>query len=123
MSRSLRLSLALTDVLFLLYWLLTALAAARLIRVPPEWLYSNYSDPRVVAWNWSFFPLDLAFSLIGLAALFAERRNDPLWQPLVAISLVLTSVAGTMAVSYWTLTGVIDPAWFGINAVLAVWPL
>jgi hypothetical protein len=123
MSRGLRLSLLLTDGLFLIYWALTSLEALRLISIPPLWLYSNYADPRVVAWNWSFFPLDLAFSLVGFAAVAAERRGSHIWQPLTLISLLLTSVAGTMAVAYWTMTGEIDASWYGINFALAIWPL
>jgi hypothetical protein len=31
-------------------------------------LYAEADNPRVVAWNWSFFPLDIAFSLTGILA-------------------------------------------------------
>jgi hypothetical protein len=55
--------------------------------------------------------------------LSAARRGDPLWRPLALISLLLTTVAGLMAVAYWTLLGEFDPAWFLPNLVLLVWPL
>lgn len=76
-----------------------------------------------MAWNWSFFPLDIAFSIIGLAAVRASRRNRPIWRPLALISLILTMVAGGMAVSYWALLGEFDPAWFLPNLALLLWPL
>ena len=123
MRRDLRLALLITDSLFIAYWTLTALAAAGAIHIPPDYLYRHHDDPRVVAWNWSFFPLDIGFSVVGYVALAAARRGDPAWRAYALISLVLTSVAGLMAVSYWALTGEIDPSWFAINAVLAVWPL
>ena len=28
---------------------------------PPEWMYANYTDPDVIAWNWSFLPMHLLF--------------------------------------------------------------
>ncbi|MCZ6853141.1 MAG: DUF5360 family protein, partial [Gammaproteobacteria bacterium] len=67
MSRPLRIALTITDVLFLLYWSIATLAELGLLQVPPELMYADYRDQRVVAWNWSFFPLDLVFSITGLA--------------------------------------------------------
>jgi Family of unknown function (DUF5360) len=123
MSRTLRLSLLFTDIAFLVYWAFAAADALRLIQIPAAWLYANAHDPRVVAWNWSFFPLDVAFSLTGLAAVQASRRNAPVWRPLALISLVLTMVAGGMAVAYWTLLQEFDLAWFLPNLVLFLWPI
>jgi hypothetical protein len=68
MSNSLRLSLSITDIVFLAYWLVSALHLAGVLPIPADWLYADADDPRVVAWNWSFLPLDLAFSLTGLTA-------------------------------------------------------
>lgn len=42
---------------------------------------------------------------------------------LTHISLVLTQVAGLMAVGYWALLGEFDPAWFLPNLALVVWPM
>jgi Family of unknown function (DUF5360) len=122
MSRPLRYLLLFTDVAFLAYWLVAALHEARVLTLPPDWLYAHADDPRVKAWNWSFLPLDLAFSATGLAAVSAMRRGKP-WRHLTIVSLVLTMVAGGMAVSYWTLTGEIDWSWYGANLFLLVWPL
>jgi hypothetical protein len=122
MGPALGLGLLITDVAFLLYWTVAALHAAALVQVPQTWLYANADDARVVAWNWSFFPLDVAFSLTGLAAVRAARRNNGAWRPLALISLILTMVAGGMAVGYWALLGEFDPFWIGANALLLVWP-
>ena len=62
-----------TDLGMLSYWGIAALMALGLVSIPPEWLFKNYEDPRVVAWNWSLLPIDLAFSLSGLWALSRER--------------------------------------------------
>jgi hypothetical protein len=123
MDRRLALALSATDLLFLAYWALAAASQFGLVEIPAAWLYAGYDQPRVVAWNWSFLPLDLAFSLTGLAAVAAARRGDPLWRPLCLVSLTLTMVAGLMAVSYWTLLGEFDPSWFLPNLALVVWPL
>ena len=98
----------------------TLLACCRFL---PDLLYAHADDPRVVAWNWSFFPLDLAFSLTGLAAVRLSRRGSPLWKPIALISLILTMVAGGMAVGYWALLGEFDPAWFLPNLALLLWPM
>lgn len=121
--RSLVWALAVTDALFLVYWLVAALAEAKLVTLPPSLMYAGYGDARVCAWNWSFFPLDLAFSVTGLVAARWARREDPRFRPLALVSLTLTVVAGLMAVSYWVLMGQIDLAWFLPNLVLALWPL
>ena len=123
MPRSLALALTITDWLFIGYWTLSSLDKLGLIHIPADLLYANAHDPRVVAWNWSFLPLDIAFSVIGLAAVRASRRGKPVWRPLALISLVLTMVAGGMAVGYWTLLGEIDLAWFLPNLALLLWPL
>lgn len=123
MTRSLALALGVTDLLFLAYWLIAGAALVGLIELPAALMYAGYDEPRVAAWNWSFLPIDLAFSITGLLAVRASRRGDALWKPLALISLLLTMVAGLMAVAYWTLLGEFDPSWFLPNLVLAIWPL
>jgi len=93
------------------------------ISVPVESMYADYQDPRVIAWNWSFFPLDMIFSLVGLASIRANRMGNEIWRPLAIISLTLTMTAGGMAVSYWTILGEFDLSWFLPNLLLVVWPL
>jgi len=123
MSRSLALALSITDLLFLAYWLASGLDKVGLIAIPADWLYAGAGEPRVDAWNWSFFPLDLAFSVTGLAAVAASRKGSASWRPMALISLILTMVAGGMAVGYWTLLGEFDPAWYLPNLALLLWPL
>ncbi|MEM7002191.1 MAG: DUF5360 family protein [Pseudomonadota bacterium] len=123
MSPSLRWLLAITDLLFLLYWSLAALSALNVVQIDPALMYADYDNPRVIAWNWSFFPLDVVFSLVGLYSIRAWRRGAPSWRPLALISLTLTMTAGGMAVSYWALLGEFDPAWFLPNLALLIWPL
>ncbi len=123
MSKSLSLLLALTDLGFILYWTVPALMALDLVHIPADVMYADASNPRVIAWNWSFFPLDIAFSIMGLMAVRAARAGDPRWRAYALISLVLTMTAGGMAVSYWVLLGEIDPFWVGTNLALVIWPL
>ncbi len=112
-----------TDIGMLTYWAVTALMALGLLTLPPEWLFKDYDDPRVVAWNWSFLPIDLAFSLSGLWALHRERTGAEDWKIWATVSLTLTFCAGIMAISYWTLTGDFDPSWWIPNLFLTLWPL
>ena len=123
MPRALGLGLTLTDTAFLIYWAVAGLTTAGLVALPPEWMYANYDQPDVIAWNWSFFPMDLIFSVVGLAAVRASQHGDARWHGLAIVSLTLTIAAGLMAVSYWTLMGEFDAFWFGTNAALVVWPL
>jgi len=123
MPRSLATAITITDGLFMAYWAAALLALAGLIALPPDLMYGDYLNPRVVAWNWSFFPLDLAFSVFGFMALAAARRGDPAWRAYALISLVLTMTAGGMAVAYWLILLEFDPAWFLPNLALFIWPL
>ena len=86
-------------------------------------MYANYDQPDVIAWNWSFFPMDIAFSYFGLKAVAAARRGDAVWRSYVIVSLTLTMAAGGMAVSYWALLKEFDPVWFLSNLALVLWPL
>ena len=123
MPRALRWALSLTDGLFLLYWSASLLALAGIVHLPRELMYADYDAPRVVAWNWSFLPLDLAFSGLGLAAVAADRRGSPLWRPLALLSLAFTMAAGGMAVGYWAILREFDLSWFLPNLALLLWPL
>jgi Family of unknown function (DUF5360) len=104
MPMPLKLALTITDCLFIAYWTLAALDAASIIEIPEAWLYANAHEPRVDA--------------VRLA-----QRGDQAWRPMALVSLLLTMVAGGMAVSYWTLLKEFDPAWFLPNLALFAWPL
>ena len=123
MSTSLKSLITVTDVLFIVYWLVVVLSELGLLSIPPEMMYADFDDPRVVAWNWSFFPLDIVFSIVGLAAIQANQSGNGIWRPLAIISLILTMTAGGMAVSYWAILKEFDPSWFIPNVVLVVWPI
>lgn len=117
LSRTVRLMVA-VDVGFLAYWLAIGLAL-----FPPEWMFADYADPQVVAWNWSFLPLDLVASATGLAAARALHRGRAGAEPLLATSLSLTATAGGMAIAYWSLLGQFAPGWLAPNVFLLLFPL
>jgi hypothetical protein len=123
MPRSLAIALSVTDATFLVYWTLSGLNQIGALHVPPSWMYAHWSDTRVIAWNWSFLPLDLAFSSTGLASLAAARRGSAIWRPLALLSLAFTLAAGAMAIGYWAILGEFEPAWFLPNLTLVLWPL
>ena len=112
-----------TDILLLTYWFITGAVALGLVSVPEAYLFKDYYDARVVAWNWSFFPLDVIFSILGIYAAILFTRGDARWYGLTLISAALTFCAGLMALSYWAILGDFDPSWWGPNLVLMIWPL
>ena len=123
MQRPLAIARTVTDVAFVLYWTLAVFSQAGIVHIPREWMYANYDQPDVIAWNWSFLPIDLAFSVFGLKAVAAARRGDPAWRSFAIVSLTLTMAAGGMAVSYWAILREFDPSWFFANLTLVIWPL
>lgn len=122
MSRSLFLGILITDLIFALYWAVSAAYLAGLVDVPEAYLFSGYHDRHLMAWNWSFVPLDLAATAFGAGAILASRQKRE-WRTLAAVSLALWSAAGGMAIAYWTLMGEFDPSWFLPNLLVFVWPL
>ena len=88
MSRTLMNFILVTDIVFMTYWTFATLMLIGFVNIPPEYMYANYGDARVVAWNWSFFPLDVLFSIFGFWAVKKARDGDPIWKPLAIISLV-----------------------------------
>lgn len=61
--------MVITDVGFLIYWLVTWLHL-----VPDEYLYKDYNNEIMMAWNISFVPLDLLISLTGLLSMYFLKR-------------------------------------------------
>lgn len=106
------------DVGFILYWLVTGLHL-----LPDAWLYKDYQDPVLVAWNWSFLPLDLAVSATGLSSLYLFRREDERWRALAIASLALTFASGLTAIAFWAVRGDFDPGWWAPNLFLMLYPL
>jgi hypothetical protein len=113
-----RWNLLITDIGFLSYW-----AAAAMGVFPSEWLYKDYDNPILVAWNWSFAPVDLAASTLGLYSLALARLGRPAWSAYALISAALTFCAGLMALSFWALRSDFDLAWWLPNLYLVIWPL
>ncbi|CAM5781472.1 MULTISPECIES: DUF5360 family protein [Brevibacillus] len=107
----------LTDVGFLVYWSIVFLEW-----LPPEYLYPDYANPLMVAWNLSFFPLDLFISITGLTSLYFYHANRN-WRPMAQVSLVLTFCSGLQAIAFWGFKGDFDPAWWLPNLYLLLYPL
>lgn len=107
-----------TDIGFILYWLVTLLHL-----IPAEYLFQDYTNPILVSWNWSFLPLDFAISATGLLSLYLHKREDERWQSLALVSLVLTFCSGLQAISFWVLRSDFDLGWWIPNLYLLVYPL
>jgi hypothetical protein len=103
------------DIGFIVYWSLIILRV-----LPPEVMFEGYETPEVQAWNWSFLPLDIAAAVTGIVGQTAKRCDSTV---LLTSSLVLTSVAGGMALSYWVVLGYFDILWWAPNLVLFLFPL
>ena len=103
------------DIGFIVYWALIILKV-----LPPEVMFEGYEKPEVQAWNWSFLPLDIAAAVTGIAGQTTKRLESTV---LLTTSLVLTSVAGGMALVYWVVLGYFDIVWWAPNLVLFLFPL
>lgn len=106
-----------TDIGFILYWLITLLHL-----IPPAYLFQDYTNPLLVAWNWSFLPLDLLVSASGLLSLALYRRRHPAWAKLALISLTLTVSSGLQAIAFWALRQDFDWLWWAPNLYLLLYP-
>lgn len=111
-----------TEVGMGLYWLLAGLMAATVISIPPEYMYSDYTNPLVVAWNWSFLPIDLIFVASGIAA-FVSPDGSEKKRALRQLGLTTMFCSGLMAISYWVILGQFDPFWWGLNIWLMLLPI
>ena len=116
MPRTLIVIFLAVDLGFLAYWLITALHI-----LPTEWLFKDYNNPILDAWNWSFLPLDLMVSATGLTTVSLARAGRN-WQPWATVSLSLTACAGLQAIAFWTLRSDFDPVWWIPNLFLLLYP-
>jgi hypothetical protein len=107
-----------TDIGFILYWLITLLHL-----VPDEYLFKDYNNPILVAWNFSFLPLDLLISFTGFLSLFCYHRGVKVWRKIALISLVLTFCSGLQAIAFWTLRLDFDLNWWLPNLFLLIYPM
>lgn len=108
----------LTDIGFILYWLITLL-----LLIPNEYLFQDYQNPILVAWNWSFLPLDLFVSATGLGSLYLWKKQDKRWHKLALMSLVLTFCSGLQAIAFWVIRGDFDLSWWIPNLFLLLYPI
>lgn len=106
-----------TDIGFILYWLITLLHL-----IPSTYLFQDYTNPLLVAWNWSFLPLDLLVSASGLLSLVLYRRRHPAWSRLALISLILTVSSGLQAIAFWAIRQDFDWLWWAPNLYLLLYP-
>jgi len=116
--RALKIVFTLVDVGFVAYWI-----CASLHLFPQQFLFKDYDNPILRAWNFSFLPLDLLVSGSGLGSVWCHARGRWYWQPLALISLTLTMCSGLQAVAFWALRGDFDPMWWGPNLFLLIYPL
>jgi hypothetical protein len=105
------------DVGFMVYWFITLMHL-----IPAPYLYNDYTNPLMVAWNWSFFPIDMLISFTGLGSLRMRGKRDVRWTSLALVSLVLTMASGLMAISFWTLTRDFSLQWWLPNLFLLLYP-
>lgn len=106
------------DISFIIYWLITLLHI-----IPSQYLYSDYQNPILVDWNWSFFPLDILVSASGLLSLHLARKGRSSWRSFALISLILTSTSGLQAIAFWTLRKDFELNWWLPNLFLLIYPL
>jgi hypothetical protein len=116
--KSLKYFFLITDIALIIYWGITALHL-----IPAEYLYSNYKNPILVNWNWSFFPLDILISITGLYSVYLVKKDNSKWLSYAFISLLLTSVSGLQAISYWYLAKDFELSWWLPNLFLLIYPL
>ncbi|MCE3198221.1 DUF5360 family protein [Paenibacillus sonchi] len=118
MTKLLKLLMVITDAGFLIYWLVTWLHL-----VPDEYLYKDYDNEIMMAWNVSFMPLDLLISFTGLSSMYLYTKNKRQWLPLCIISLSLTFCSGLQAIAFWAVRLDLDWFWWGPNLFLMLYPL
>lgn len=118
MPKAMRTTLLVTDYAMLIYWGVLAASALGIAKLPAAAMYDGYGTPIIDAWNWSFAPLDILFSVAGLVSVRLSSRGDPRWRGWAIASVVMTGCAGLMAVSFWALRGEFDPSWWIPNLAL-----
>lgn len=116
--RSLRWFFLVTDIGFIVYWTITGVHL-----IPNEYLFKDYNNPILMAWNWSFLPLDLFISATGLTSLYFYRKNRPEWRSLALVSLVLTFCSGLQAIAFWVIRNDFSLTWWVPNLFLLLYPL
>jgi hypothetical protein len=105
------------DLGFVFYWLITILNL-----IPEEYLFKDYKNPLLVAWNWSFLPLDMLISFSGFCSIYLYQKAKKQWVLTALISLVLTFCSGLQAITFWILRADFDLSWWIPNLFLMIYP-
>ena len=105
------------DAGLLLYW-----TAVFLNLIPEHLRFKDYSNQVIQAWNWSFFPLDVAAALTVFLGAYLTRVGSRIGDLVLTVGLMLTFCAGFMAISFWSFYRDFDPLWWGPKALLMVIP-
>ncbi|TGL61602.1 DUF5360 family protein [Leptospira sarikeiensis] len=116
--KGLNLLFLITDIGFILYWSITLLHV-----IPSEYLFKDYENPILQAWNWSFLPLDLFISFTGFYSLFLSKQGNIHWKQFTILSLALTFASGLQAISFWTISFDYNLSWWIPNLYLLIYPL
>ncbi|WNC13574.1 DUF5360 family protein [Brevibacillus brevis] len=114
----LRVFFLMTDIGFIVYWLVTLLHL-----IPAPYLFKDYENPILSAWNWSFLPLDILISLTGLFSLYLYGKQNGAWKQMALISLILTFCSGLQAIAFWAIRLDFDLSWWLPNLYLLLYPL
>lgn len=107
-----------TDIGFIIYWIATFFHL-----IPKSVAFKDYDNPIIIAWNWSFFPLDILISITGLLSLYLYKLKKDSWKDWALISLVLTFCSGLQAIAYWAFAKDFDLMWWAFNLFLMIYPL
>lgn len=110
--------LVLVDAGLLLYWFMVITDL-----FPKDLRFRDYSNEIVQAWNWSFFPLDVAAALVVFLGAFLMNRKIAAGELVLMFGLTLTFCAGFMAISFWAYYGDFEIFWWGANSILMIVPL
>ena len=110
--------LVLVDAGLLLYWFMVITDL-----FPKDLRFRDYSNEIVQAWNWSFFPLDIAAALGVFLGVFLMNRKIAAGELVLMFGLTLTFCAGFMAISFWAYYGDFEIFWWGANSILMIVPL
>lgn len=111
--KTLRRLFLLVDVGFIVYWIVT------LFNLMPQ----DYENPILVAWNWSFLPLDLLISFTGFFSIYLYNKRNKNWSSIALISLLFTFCSGLQAITFWIIRMDFDLSLWILNLFLLIYPI
>ncbi len=116
--KNLKFFLMITDIGFILYWSITLFHL-----IPENSLFKDYNNPILVAWNFSFLPLDLLISFTGILSLLWYQKGKENWKIIALMSLIMTFCSGLQAIVFWIIRLDFDLTWWIPNLFLLVYPM